>query len=80
MKKENMTFEQLAELSQQEFLEIKKTMATKDDAKLILSAIDNLSGQITDVKHSTMSALAFARLEGRVDVIKKKLGLTSTGL
>jgi hypothetical protein len=40
MNKENMTIETLAEMSQQEFLEIKKTMATKDDAKLILSAME----------------------------------------
>jgi len=77
MNKENMTIEKLAEMSQQEFLEIKKTMATKDDAKLILSAIETLGGQMADLKHSLPSALAFARLEGRVDVIEKKLGLKS---
>jgi hypothetical protein len=58
-------------------LEIKKTMATKDDAKLILSAIEILGGQMAALKHSLPSALAFARLEGRGDVIEKKLGLKS---
>jgi hypothetical protein len=79
MKKENMTIEKLAGMAQQEFLEIKKSRATKDDVKLILSAIETLSGQMADVKHSMPSALDFARLEGRVDVIEKTLGLTSKG-
>ena len=59
------------------YLTIKNSMATKDDVKLILSAIENLSGQIADVKQHMPSALDFARLEGRVDVIEKRLGLTS---
>ena len=75
-----MTIETLAEMSQQEFLAIKKQMATKDDlqavAKAILDAIDNLSGQIADVKQRTLSAIDFVRLEERVDVIEKKLGIT----
>jgi len=79
MKKEKMTIEQLAEMAQQEFLHIKNRMATKDDRKLVLSAIETLSGQIADVKHSIPSALDFARLEGRVDVIEKTLGITSKG-
>jgi hypothetical protein len=79
MNKENMTIEQLVAMLQQEFLDIKKTMATRDDVTLILSAIDNLSGQIADVKSSLPSALEFARLEGRVDVIEKKLGIESRG-
>ncbi len=84
MKKENMTIEKLAEMSQQEFLDIKKSMATgfadvHGDVKLILSAIENLSGQMADIKHSMPSALDFARLEGRVDVIEKRLDLTSKG-
>ncbi len=74
-----MTIETLAEMTQQEFLTIKNSMTTKDDVKLILSAIENLSGQMADVKHSMPSALDFARLEGRVDVIEKTLGLTSKG-
>jgi len=79
MNKEKMTIETLAEMTQQEFLTIKNSMTTKDDVKLILSAIENLSGQMADVKHSMPSALDFARLEGRVDVIEKTLGLTSKG-
>jgi hypothetical protein len=75
-----MTIETLAEMSQQEFLAIKKQMATKDDlqavAKAILDAIDNLSGQVADVKQRTLSAIDFVRLEERVDVIEKKLGIT----
>jgi hypothetical protein len=54
-------------------------MATKDDlqavGKAILDAIDDLSGQIADVKQSTLSAIDFVRLEERVDVIEKKLGI-----
>jgi hypothetical protein len=78
MDKEKITIETLAAMSQQEFLEIKKTMATKDDVTLILSAIENLSGQITDVKQSLPSALDFARLEGRVEVVERKLGISTT--
>jgi hypothetical protein len=78
MNKENMTIEKLAEMSQPEFLEIKKTMATKDDVKLILSAIENLSGAIVDVKQSLPSALDFARLEGRMEVVERKLGISAT--
>jgi hypothetical protein len=40
MAKTPITVEQLAEMTQQEFLEIKRTMTTKDDVKLILSAIE----------------------------------------
>ena len=50
-------------------------MATKDDVKLILSAIENLSGQIADVKQRMLSAIDFVRLEARVEVIEKKLGM-----
>jgi hypothetical protein len=70
-----ITIETLAEMTQQEFLALNKRMATKDDVKLILSAIENLSGQIADVKQSTLSAIDFVRLEERVDVIEKKLGI-----
>jgi hypothetical protein len=80
MNKETITIETLAAMSQQEFLDIKKTMATKDDVTLILSAIENLSGQIADVKHSLPSALDFARLEGRMDVVERKLGISTTTL
>jgi hypothetical protein len=79
MTQRKMTIENLAEMSQQEFLAIKKTMATKDDVKIILSAIDNLSGQMADVKSILPSALDFACLEGRVDVIEKKLGIEFRG-
>jgi hypothetical protein len=78
MDKEKITIEKLAEMSQQEFLEIKKTMATKDDGKLILSAIENLNGAMVDVKQSLPSALDFARLEGRMEVVERKLGISTT--
>jgi hypothetical protein len=65
-------------MSQQEFLELKKTLATKDDVKIILSAIENLSGAIVDVKQSLPSALDFARLEGRMEVVERKLGISTT--
>jgi hypothetical protein len=72
-----MTIEMLAETSQPEFLDIKKTMATKGDVKLILSAIERLSGQIADVKQSRVSALDCAQLETRIETLEKKLGVTS---
>jgi hypothetical protein len=54
MAQEKMTIEKLAAMSKQEFLDIKKSMATgfadvHNDIKLVLSAIENLSGQITDM-------------------------------
>ena len=76
MAQKKMTIEMLAEISQQEFLAIKQEMATKDDlqavGKAILHAIDNLSGQIADVKQSTLSAIDFVRLEERVE---RKVGI-----
>ena len=79
MTNKKITIEKLAEMTQQEFVAINQKMATKDDlqamGKLILNAIDNLSGQIADVKQSTLSAIDFVRLEERVDVIEKKLGI-----
>ena len=82
MAQKKMTIEQLAEMTQQEFLHIKNTMAAKQDLRdvgsEILSAIENLNGQITDMKQSLPSALDFARLEGRVDVIEKQLGISTT--
>jgi hypothetical protein len=47
------------------------------DIQPVLSAIENLSGQMADMKHSLLSAWDFAHLEGRVDVIEKKLGIGS---
>ena len=82
MAQKKMTIEQLAEMTQQELLHIKNTMAAKQDLRdvgsEILSAIENLNGQITDMKQSLPSALDFARLEGRVDVIEKQLGISTT--
>ena len=75
MTHKKITIEKLAEMTQQEFLALDKKMATKGDVKLILSAIENLSGQIADVKQSTLSAIDFVRLEERVDVIEKQLGI-----
>jgi hypothetical protein len=75
MPQTRITIEKLAEMSQQEFLTLNQKMATKDDVKLILSAIENLSGQIADVKQSTLSAIDFVRLEERVEVIEQKLGI-----
>jgi hypothetical protein len=48
MAQEKITIEKLAEMSQREFLDIKKSMATgfgdvRSDIKLVLSAIENLS-------------------------------------
>jgi hypothetical protein len=75
MANKKMTIEKLAEMTQKEFLALDKRMATKDDVKLILSAIENLSGQMADVKQSTLSTIDLIRLEERVDVIEKKLGI-----
>jgi hypothetical protein len=77
------TIETSAAASQDQFLALeKKTDAgfheVRGDIKLVLSAIENLSGQITDVKQSLPSALAFARLEGRMEVVERKLGISTT--
>ena len=79
MAHKKMSIEQLADMTQKEFLALDKKMATKDDlqavGKTILDAIDNLSGQIADAKQSMLSAIDVVRLEERVDVIEKKLGI-----
>jgi hypothetical protein len=79
MANRKITIEKLAEMTQQEFLALTKKMATKDDlhavGKAILDAIDNLSGQIADVKQSTLSAIDVVRLEERVEAIEQKLGI-----
>jgi hypothetical protein len=75
MAQKRITIEKLAEMTQQEFLALNQKMATTDDVMLILSAIENLSGQITDVKQSTLSAIDVVRLEERVEAIEQKLGI-----
>jgi hypothetical protein len=75
MAQKRITIEKLAEMTQQEFLALNQKMATTDDVTLILSAIENLSGQITDVKQSTLSAIDVVRLEERVEAIEQKLGI-----
>jgi hypothetical protein len=79
MAQQRITIEKLAEMTQQEFLALNQKMATKDDlqavGKAILDAIDSLSGQIADVKQSTLSAIDFVRLEERVEAIEQKLGM-----
>jgi hypothetical protein len=75
MANKKITIEKLAEMTQQEFLALTKKMATKDDVTLILSAIENLSGQIADVKQSTLSAIDVVRLEERVEAIEQRLGI-----
>jgi hypothetical protein len=75
MKKDDTTIEKFVEISHQEFLNINNSMATKENVTLILRAIEHHSGQMADVKQHKPSALDFARLEGRVNVIEKKLGL-----
>jgi hypothetical protein len=49
MAHKKITTEKLAAISQEQFLALEKKMATKDDVKLILSAIENVSGQIAEV-------------------------------
>jgi len=82
MPNKKITIEKLAEMTQQEFLALNQKMATKDDlqavGKAVLDAIDNLSRQIANVKHSTSSAINFVRLEERVGVIEKKLGIAKS--
>jgi acetolactate synthase small subunit len=59
MAKDTITIERLVEMTQQEVLDIKKTMAPKREVRQvgseILSAIENLHGQIADVKTSTIT-------------------------
>lgn len=44
---------------------------------LVLSTLDNLSGQIEDVKQSRVSVLDHMRLEDRVEVVEEKLVIKS---
>jgi len=79
------TIEKLAEMSHQEFVVIKKRMATgfanvHSDIKLVLSAIENLSGQITDVKQTTRNAFDYAHLEGHAEAWEKQMEKHTTDL
>jgi acetolactate synthase small subunit len=59
MAKDTITIERLAAMTQHEVLDIKKTMAptqeVQDVGSEILSAIENLRGQIADAKTSTIT-------------------------
>jgi hypothetical protein len=78
MTQKRITIDQLAAMSQEQFLALEKKIdATHGDVKLILSAIENLSGQIAGVKQSTITAIDYVRLETRLEVVEKKLGITS---
>jgi hypothetical protein len=74
-----MTIETLAAASQEQFLALEKKIDTVEGkVDLVLSAIENLSGQMADIKHSLPSALEFARLEGRMELVERKLGISPT--
>jgi hypothetical protein len=80
MAKKNITIESLAAASQEQCVVLEKKMDAgfqdvRGDIKLVLSAIETLGGQIADLKQSLPGALDFARLEGGVDLIEKKLGI-----
>jgi len=83
MAKKNITIDELAAASQDQFLALERKMDTgfhevRGDSKLVLSAIETLSGQMVDMKQSLPSALDFARLEGRMEVVERKLGISTT--
>jgi hypothetical protein len=46
-------------------------------AQLVRAALEYLSGQMADIKQSLSSALDFARLGGRMQVVERKLGIKS---
>ena len=50
-------FRQMEESTQKQFQQMEEKMATKQDIGLVLDAIENLNGRITDVKQSTVSIL-----------------------
>ena len=82
MNKKKITIETLAAASQDQFLALERKMdagfhEVRGDIKLVLSAIETLSGTMADMKQSLPSALAFARLEGRVEVVERKLGIST---
>jgi hypothetical protein len=80
MAKKNITIESLAAASQEQCVVLEKKMDAgfqdvRGDIKLVLSTIETLGSQIADLKQSLPGALDFARLEGGVDLIEKKLGI-----
>ena len=82
MEKNITTIETRSAVSQDQFLALEKKIdagfhEVRGDIKLVLSAIENLSGQMTDIKQSLPSALDFARLEGRMEVVERKLGIST---
>jgi hypothetical protein len=65
--------EEVAAMANKQFTNLeKKINGVGSDIKLVLSAIETLSGQIADVKQSTVSALDYARLEGRVEALESR--------
>jgi hypothetical protein len=80
MAQKKMTIETLAAAAQEQFLALEKKMSTVErKVDLVLSTLENLSGAMADIQQSLPSAPDFARLEGRVDLIEKKLGIRTTG-
>jgi hypothetical protein len=82
MNKKKITIETLAAASQDQFLALEKKMdagfhEVRGDIKLVLSAIETLSGTMADMRQSLPIALAFAWLEGRVEVLERKLGIST---
>jgi hypothetical protein len=82
MAQKKMTIETLAAASQEQFLTLEKKMDAgfhegRGDIKLVLSAIETLSGHMADMKQSLPSARDFARLDGRMEVVERKLGIST---
>jgi tetrahydromethanopterin S-methyltransferase subunit G len=74
MAPKKMTIESLAAASQEQFLALEKKIDTVEGkVDLVLSTLENLSGQIADAKQSRITALDYARLETRVETLEKKL-------
>ena len=81
MAQKNLTIEQLAEMTQQEFWHIKNTMVTKQDLRDVgsemLSAIENPQRPDHGLKQSPISAIDAVQLATRLKVMEKQLSITS---
>ena len=67
--KKNITIDELAGMTQRQFVEIERNMATKEDMKLVLRHLENIEEGIMDVR--TIRRVDLPVLEDRVEILER---------
>lgn len=65
--------EEVAAMANKQFMSLEKKM--DDGFKMLVDHLENIEGQIADVKQSRVSIRDHLRLEDRVEVVEKKVGI-----